>query len=85
MYLQYVSVCAALVRFAVFRVLKQHFVHIGAGVLEKTVSAVEDDESDLAVAQHAQLVGLFHQPKFTLGKCHLEEENKPQDYCYRNF
>lgn len=84
LYLQYISVGTALVRFAVFCVLQQDFVHVGAGVLKETVCAVEDDESDLAVAQHAQLVRLFHQTEFALGKCHLEGDKKPQHYCYRN-
>lgn len=71
-YLQYVCVGAALVRLTVLSVLEQHFVHVCAGVLEQTVGAVEDDESDLTVAQHAQLVGLLHQTKLTLGESDLE-------------
>jgi hypothetical protein len=34
---------------------------------------VEDDESNLTVTQHTQLVGLLHQPKLPLGECHLQE------------
>lgn len=44
----------------VLSVFKQNFVHVGAGVLEQFISAVEDYEGDLTVAQNAQLVGLFH-------------------------
>lgn len=84
MYLQYISVGTALMRFTVFRVLQQDFVHVGTGILKEAVCAVENDESDLAVAQHAQLVRLLHQTKFALGKCHLQGDKKPQNYCYRN-
>lgn len=44
----------------VLSVFKQNFVHVGAGVLEQFISAVEDDEGDLTVAQNAQLIGLLH-------------------------
>jgi hypothetical protein len=58
-------------RFIVLSVLEQHFVHVGAGILEQLVGVVEDDESNLTVTQHTQLVGLLHQPKLPLGECHL--------------
>lgn len=32
---------------------------------------VEDDDGDLAVTQHAQLVGFLHQPELPLGEGHL--------------
>lgn len=67
-----VGVGAALVRLVVLRVLEQHLVHVGAGVLEQLVGVVEDDERDLAVAQHAQLVRLLHQPELPLGERHLQ-------------
>ncbi len=35
---------------------------------------VEDDDGDFAVAQHAQLVGLLHQPKLALRERHLRQE-----------
>ena len=66
-----VGVCPALVWLVILRVLEEHLVHVGAGVLEQLVGAVEDDQRDLTVAQHAQLVCLLHQPKFPLCKCHL--------------
>lgn len=66
-----VSIGAALVRLVVLGVLEQHLVHVGAGVLEQLVGVVEDDEGNLAVAQHAQLIGLLHQPKLPLGEGHL--------------
>ena len=52
-------------------VLEKHLVHVGAGVLEQLVGPVEDDEGDLAVAQHRQLVRLLHQAKLALGERHL--------------
>ena len=70
-YLQDVRVGAALVGLAVLCVFQQHLVHVGAGVLEEAVGAVEDDEGDLAVAQHAQLVRLLHQAELALGEGHL--------------
>lgn len=72
-YLQYVNVGAALVRLAVFSVFKEHFVHVSASVLEETIGAVEDDESNFTVTQHTQFVGLFHQAKLTLGECYLKK------------
>ena len=66
-----VLVGSALVGLVVLGVLEQHLVHVGGGILEQLVAAVEDDESDLAVAQHRQLVCLLHQPKLTLGERHL--------------
>jgi hypothetical protein len=68
-----IGVSAALMRFIVLSVLEQHFVHVGAGILEQLVGVVEDDESNLTVTQHTQLVGLLHQPKLPLGECHLQE------------
>ena len=62
-------------RLAVLGVLEQDSRHIGAGVLEQLVGMVEDDQSDLAVAQYAQLVSLLHQPKLSLRECHLENSN----------
>ena len=35
------------------------------------VVGVEDDDGDLAVAQHAQLVGFLHQAELPLGEGHL--------------
>lgn len=69
-----VWVCPALVWLVVLRVFKQHLVHISAGVLEQLVGAVEDDQRDLTVTQHAQLICLLHQPKFPLRKCHLRKK-----------
>lgn len=65
---------------AVLCVLEQHFVHVCAGVLEQTVGAVEDDEGDLTVTQHAQLIGLLHQTKLALGESHLRHE-KHTEVC----
>lgn len=56
----------------VLRVLQEHAVHVRAGILEEAIGAVEDDEGDLTVAEHAQLIGLLHQPELPLGKRHLD-------------
>ncbi len=55
-----VRISPTLMGLIVLSVFKQNFVHVGAGVLEQFISAVEDDEGDLTVAQNAQLVGLLH-------------------------
>ena len=39
-------------------VFEKNLVHVRGGVLEQLVVAVEDDDGNLAVAQHAQLVRL---------------------------
>ena len=70
-YLNDVSIGPALVRLVVLCVFEQDLVHVGAGVLEQLVGVVEDDEGDLTVAQHAQLVRLLHQAKLPLGERHL--------------
>ena len=43
-------------------------VHVCAGVLEQLVVGVEDDDGDLTVAEHGQLVGFLHQTKLALGE-----------------
>lgn len=75
-YLYDVRIGPAFVRLVVFCVLEQHFVHVGAGVLKELVGVVEDDEGNLTVTQHTQLVGLFHQAELALGECHLPEREK---------
>ena len=52
-------------------VFEQDFVHVGAGILEQLVGVVEDDEGDLTVTQHTQLIGLLHETKLSLRKRHL--------------
>ena len=59
----------------VLGVLEQHLVHVGAGVLVQLVVAREDDERDLTVAQHAQLVRLLHQPELALRERHLQHNH----------
>lgn len=56
----------------VLRVLQEHAVHVCAGILEEAVGAVEDDEGNLTVAEHTQLIGLLHQSELPLGKCYLD-------------
>ena len=53
-------------------VFEQDLVHIGAGVLEQLVVRVEDDDRDLAVAEHRQLVRLLHQTELSLCEGHLD-------------
>lgn len=65
-----------LVWLVVLGVFEQHFVHICAGVLEQLVGAVEDDQGNLTVTQHAQLVGFLHQAKLSLCKRHLERSRE---------
>ncbi len=75
-YIHDVRVGSALVGLVVFGVFEQNFVHVSAGVLKQFVGAVEDDEGDLTVTQHAQLVRLLHQTKLTLCERHLQESEK---------
>lgn len=66
-------------RFVVLGVFQQHVVHVGAGILEQLVGAVEDDESDLTVAEDAQLVRLLHQTKLPLGEGYLVKRGANQN------
>lgn len=66
-----ISVGAALVRLVVLRVLEQHLVHVGGRILKQLIGAVEYDERDLAIAQHAQLVCFFHQAKLAFCESNL--------------
>ena len=59
-------------RLVVLGVLEQHFVHVGRRVLVQLVGAAEDDERDLAVAQHRQLVRLLHDAELALVERHLD-------------
>ena len=82
-YLNDVSIGPALVRLVVLCVFEQDLVHVGAGVLEQLVGAVEDDQGDLAVAQHAQLVRLLHQAKLSLCKRNLNEGHREKAVLQR--
>ncbi len=53
-------------RLVVLCVLEEDLVHVGGGVLVQLVGGAEDDEGDLAVAQHAQLVRLLHHAELAL-------------------
>ncbi len=70
-HLHNIGVGPALVGLVVLGVFKQDLVHICAGVLEQLVGAVEDDQGDLTITQHTQLIRLLHQAKLSLCKCHL--------------
>ena len=67
-------------RLVVLGVFEQDFVHVGRGVLVQFVAAAEDDEGDLAVAQHRQLVGLLHDTEFALVERHLSYQQPPARY-----
>lgn len=71
MYLNNICIGPALMRLVVLGVFEQDLVHVSAGVLEQLVGMVEDDQSNLAVTQYAQLVGFLHQAKLSLCECHL--------------
>lgn len=60
-----------LVGFVVLGVLEENLVHVGARVLVQLVTGAEDNQRDLAVAQHRQFVRLLHHAEFPLVKGHL--------------
>lgn len=72
-------------RLAVLSVFEEHFVHVSAGILEETIGAVEDDESNFTVTQHTQLIGLFHQAKLSLGECHLKKSQTGGHRAFRFY
>lgn len=75
-YLNDVCVGPAFVRLIVLCVFEQHFVHVSAGILEELVWVIENDEGDLAVTQHTELIGFLHQTKLSFGEGYLwREEN----------
>ena len=49
-------------------------VHVRAGVLVQLVARAEDDQRDLAVAQHGQLVSLLHHAKLPFVECDLDSK-----------
>lgn len=64
LFLDDVAVRQRLVRLVVFRVLKKNLVHVCACVLVQFVVRAEDDERYLAIAEHAQFIGLLHHTEF---------------------
>ena len=70
-YLDNVLVGQGLVGLVVLGVLEQHLVHVGAGVLVQLVARAEDDQGDLTVTEHRQLVGFLHDAELSLVKSHL--------------
>jgi len=70
-YLDDVLVGEGLVGLIVLGVLEQDAIHVGAGVLVQLVAGREDDQGDLAVAEHGQLVGLLHHAELALVEGHL--------------
>lgn len=57
--------------FVVLGVLEENLVHVGARILVQLVARTEDNQRDLAVAQHRQLVRFLHHAEFPLVKGHL--------------
>ena len=70
-YFDNVVVRLVFVRFAVFGVLQQDFVHVRARVLKKFARRIEDDQGDFAVAQDAQFVRFLHQAELAFRKRYL--------------
>lgn len=70
-YLDYVLVRQRFVRLIVFGVLEQHLVHVRARVLVQFVATREDNQCDLTVAQHRQLVRLLHHAELPFVEGHL--------------
>ena len=73
-YLDDILVGEGLVGLVVFRVLEEDLVHVSAGVLVQLVARAEDDQRDLAVAQHGQLVSLLHHAKLPFVECDLDSK-----------
>lgn len=51
-HLNNVVVSSGLMRFIIFGILEQHFVHVSGGILEQLIGAAEDDECDLTITQN---------------------------------
>lgn len=75
-YLNNVCIGPALVRLVVLCVFEQDLVHVSTGILEQLVCMVKDDQSNLAVTQHTQLIGFLHQTKLSLCECHLRQNGR---------
>ena len=60
-----------LVGFVVLGILEEDLVHVGRSVLVKFVRRAEDDQRDLAIAQDAQLVSLFHDSELSFVERYL--------------
>jgi hypothetical protein len=53
------------------KVASFYLVHVCAGVLVELVAGGEDDEGDLAVAEHGKLVRFLHHAELSLVEGHL--------------
>lgn len=62
--------------FIVFGVFEEYFVHIGTGILIQFIAAAEYNQRDFTIAQHRQLVRLFHYAKFTFVEGHLHRKKR---------
>lgn len=50
----------------------QDFINIRAGILHKlVVGVVEDDQCNLAIAEHTELIGLLHEAMLSFQECNL--------------
>ncbi len=78
-YLDDVCVGPAFVRLIVLGVFEEHFVHVSACILEELVWVIENNEGNLAVTQHTQLISFLHQTKLPFGKGHLWIERERLD------
>lgn len=70
-HLDNILVGEGLVGFVVLGVLEENLVHVGARILVQLVARTEDNQRDLAVAQHRQFIRLLHHAEFPLVKGHL--------------
>lgn len=70
-YLNDVCIGPAFVWLIVLCVFEEHFVHVSAGILEELVWVIENNEGNLTVTQHTELVGFLHQTKLPFSEGHL--------------
>lgn len=70
-YLEDFVVRATFVRFVVFGVFEQDFVHICRGVLEKFIRGIEDDQCDFTITENTEFIGFLHQTELPFCEGHL--------------
>jgi hypothetical protein len=66
------------------KVASSYLVHVCAGVLVELVAGGEDDECDLAVAEHGQLVRFLHHAELPLVEGHLRERENSLNLRFRH-
>jgi hypothetical protein len=67
--------------FLIVNVASFYLVHVCAGVLVELVAGGEDDECDLAVAEHGQLVRFLHHAELPLVEGHLRGKGEQVIFC----